>query len=148
MRKHCVGPCKQEKDIKDFPLKDKKRGTRRSYCWECQRGYLRAHYQNNKPYYKAKARIRNTETRNLNYARLYQYLATHPCVDCGEADIRVLEFDHINSKTKLMEVTMLVRGAYSWAMIEKEIKKCRVRCANCHRRRTAKQFKWRSCKPL
>jgi hypothetical protein len=40
-------------------------------------------------------------------------------------------------------VTLLVRGAYSWKAIEEEISKCEVRCANCHRRRTAKQFNWK-----
>jgi hypothetical protein len=148
MRKRCTGPCNEEKDVKDFPFKDKKRGYRRSRCWVCQRAILRKHYEKNKPYYKAKAKIRNTGTRNLNYAKLYQYLAKHPCVDCGEADIRVLEFDHIDRENKIMEVTMLVRGAYSWEAIEKEIKKCKVRCCNCHRRRTAKQFNWRKCVPL
>jgi hypothetical protein len=31
---------------------------------------------------------------------------------------------------------------YSWDRIAEELKKCDVRCANCHRRKTARDFKW------
>jgi hypothetical protein len=39
-------------------------------------------------------------------------------------------------------VSALVNGKYSWSKILEEIEKCDVRCANCHRRRTAKQLGW------
>lgn len=32
--------------------------------------------------------------------------------------------------------------SYGWDKIENEIKKCRILCANCHLRQTAKQQKW------
>ena len=34
--------------------------------------------------------------------------------------------------------------AYTWPTVEAEIAKCDIRCANCHRRRTAAQFNWPS----
>jgi len=62
----------------------------------------------------------------------------HPCADCGESDIVVLEFDH--QRDKVADVSLLARDGYSLDKIKREIDKCEVVCANCHRRRTAKQF--------
>lgn len=64
----------------------------------------------------------------------------HPCMDCGEADPIVLEFDHKADSIKVESVTQMVMNNASWERITAEIEKCEVRCANCHRRRTAAQF--------
>jgi hypothetical protein len=63
-----------------------------------------------------------------------EYLLDHPCVDCGEDDVMCLEFDHINNKT--IEINKMIRNRYSLENIQKEIEKCEVRCANCHKRKT------------
>jgi len=141
------GTCKVPRDIAHFGFKDRAKKIRRSYCKKCQSDYTKKHYRENPDYYKKKARERNAVIINENYAKLYRYLSEHPCTDCGETDIAVLEFDHINPDNKIMEVTMLVRGAYCWETIELEILKCEIRCANCHRRRTAKQMNWRERTP-
>jgi hypothetical protein len=75
-----------------------------------------------------------------NRAFLNEYLKAHPCVDCGESDLAVLDFDHVNGK--VMEISRLVLYASVRRIVE-EIERCEVRCANCHARRTAKQFGWR-----
>jgi hypothetical protein len=79
----------------------------------------------------------NTE----NKQRLYAYLSTHPCLDCGQTDIRVLEFDHVRGD-KILDIAKLLDRAISWSTIEAEIAKCEVRCANCHRRKTLERGKW------
>lgn len=73
------------------------------------------------------------------HRQIFSYFSTHPCVDCGETDPIVLEFDHIERKTKIAAVSEMVRLQRPWEVITKEIQKCEVRCANCHRKRTAKQ---------
>lgn len=78
--------------------------------------------------------------RRRNREWIYQYLLAHPCVECGEGDPVVLEFDHVGD-TKNAKVTDLLKNA-SIARIEKEIALCQVLCANCHRRVTAVRGGW------
>jgi L-lysine 2,3-aminomutase len=79
--------------------------------------------------------------REENRQLVLDYLREHPCIDCGEADPIVLQFDHRNPKDKKKAVANLVRY-YSTEVVGTEIAKCDVRCANCHIRRTGKQFGW------
>jgi 5-methylcytosine-specific restriction endonuclease McrA len=72
---------------------------------------------------------------------MFNYLRTHPCVDCGESDIVVLDFDHVKGK-KTKGISTLVSNAVSVDVLMSEIEKCVVRCSNCHRRKTAKSFRW------
>ena len=56
------------------------------------------------------------------------------CVDCGyRAHPQALEFDHRDPKAKLFNIS---EKNYSWDRMLKEIAKCDIRCANCHRVRT------------
>lgn len=80
------------------------------------------------------------ERRNALGKKIVEYLKEHPCETCGEQDPVVLQFDHLNDKE--MNVSNMVSDGYSWLRIQTEIAKCRVLCANCHMRRTAKQLKW------
>ncbi len=66
------------------------------------------------------------------------YLRQHPCTDCGEKDIIVLDFDHVRG-TKRQGISVMIRVGYKWEDILLEIDKCEVVCANCHRKRTAKR---------
>ena len=56
--------------------------------------------------------------------KLAQYLLSHPCVDCGEDDIVVLEFDHVRGSKKYNVSKMLNNGGISWKRIKEEIDKC------------------------
>jgi hypothetical protein len=69
------------------------------------------------------------------------YLQAHPCVDCGQTDPLVLQFDHRDGTTKIDAVGTMVNRA-NWSSLLAEIAKCDVRCANCHRLRTAEQGCW------
>lgn len=126
--------CRRQKPFKTFGKNASKRDGRQTYCKGCNKGRLRL-------YYRASPRKqveRNRHFRHGNAKKLLQYLLKHPCVDCGETDIVVLEFDHVRGR-KVAAVTELVATGYSWSTIEKEIKKCVVRCSNDHRRATARR---------
>src|SRR5205085_8706782 len=75
-----------------------------------------------------------------NHAVVLQFLANAACVDCGEQDLLVLQFDHIHSK--LDHVSWLVGSGCSPVRLQQELVKCKVRCANCHRRKTAQAQNW------
>lgn len=123
--------------IENFAIRNRARGTRQYICRDCQNEYVRTHYHANRAAYIEKARVRNTGQIRINADFMIAYLGNHPCVDCGESDIIVLEFDHL--RNKVADVSVLARGGYSIETIQKEIDKCEVVCANCHRRRTAKR---------
>jgi hypothetical protein len=65
---------------------------------------------------------------------VYDYLRKQPCANCGEADPVCLDFDHLRDKVR--EVTVLAAFGGLRDLLA-EIDKCRVLCANCHRRHTA-----------
>lgn len=79
--------------------------------------------------------------RALIKQRLFDFLSTKACIDCGESDPIVLEFDHKNQTDKFKNISKMLSGHYSWNSLLKEINKCEIRCANCHRRKTYVQLK-------
>lgn len=131
--------CHVEKPLDSFPIKNKARGTRASYCFPCRSDYGKQHYQDHRSYYLTKNVAARVRHRRSNRDLAYDHLSTHPCVDCGESDPVVLDFDHVDPKTKLWTVGKMLSRQPTHA-IEREIEKCVVRCGNCHRMRTAKQF--------
>lgn len=92
-------------------------------------------------YYKDIERRQQTVRRckERSKTRLQQYvldyLKSHPCVDCGETDPVVLDFDHRNPEEKTSAVSRIVSDRGALSRLEEEISKCDVRCANCHRKR-------------
>lgn len=137
--KYC-SRCNRVKNIEDFNWAKKSLKLKQNYCKICTR---KAH---NKSYTKHRIKMIKKVTqrtrRIMPYKRkqLFEYLKTHPCVDCGETDILVLQFDHVRGK-KYGIVAMLHTG-HSWKDILKEINKCEIRCCNCHFRRHHKND-WR-----
>ena len=116
--------------------------SRSNRCRLCRSAYGKDHYRQNVDYYKAKARRRQKDVVNVNKQWILEYLLEHPCVDCGEADPLVLEFDHRDTSAKVAAVSTLARSGYSLSAVQREVAQCDVRCANCHRRRTHEQRGW------
>ena len=107
---------------------------------EKQREYAKKWYKKNKAKHVRNVRKNNKKYFLRNRQFILDYLQSHPCVDCGESDPVVLEFDHRDPGDKRMCVTEAVRLSWSIKTLLVEIDKCDVRCANCHRRKTAKDF--------
>jgi hypothetical protein len=99
----------------------------------------RRHYEKNKAACKERAAAHRVETSRRVREALAVYLATHPCVDCGESDPVVLDFDHRDPATKKFSVKDHRSKSKSLDRVMQEVAKCDIRCANCHRRRTVRQ---------
>ncbi len=134
--KICAG-CGLEKGVTEFNFRVKSKGLRQRYCQVCTRLQLKSHYERNTDYYLRKARKRKLAVKRTNQKNLLDYLDQHPCVDWGESDVVCLEFDHVRGGKK-KAISVLVK-THEWETIEREIEKYEVRCANCHRRKTARQ---------
>lgn len=107
---------------------------------EDAQAYARQHYLDNKELYKTRANASRPNQIAANKQWLKEYLESHPCVDCGETDIQVLEFDHIEMIGS--DGKRVGRFIDSRNKLEAEVAKCEVRCANCHTRRTRQQLGW------
>ena len=132
--------CKIEKDFSEFNKNKKKKDGLDNRCKICTRKRDKVRYDKDIEKFRAQAIIRNNKKRDVNREHIYKYLNTHPCVDCNESDPIVLEFDHVRGMKKWNIGDMVAHTTIE--TLDNEIAKCDVRCANCHRRKTAKQFNW------
>ena len=131
--------CRKTKSFDQFVTSPSKHDGLSCYCLECKAMQVREYYSSH-PKYREQTKERAKRKREDNKIRVYQYLLSHPCVDCGEDDVIVLDFDHRDESKKTHNISALSRKAVKWETIKSEMEKCDVRCSNCHRRRTAKQF--------
>ena len=108
-----------------------------SWCRTCMAEAKHAWYLRNTNHQKRQVRLNWERTSRANRDAVWNYLADHPCVDCGESDPVVLQFDHVRTKRK--NIAQMMSAGFSWAAIIEEIANCEVRCGNCHRRKTARE---------
>ena len=134
MEKKRCSKCDKTKSLSEFNWKNKSKHIRHCQCRICTRKISKDHYENNRESYIERSWKFTKARRSKNQEKVLQYLEKHPCVDCGEKDPVVLQFDHIRGK-KRNAVSNLSRCGYGWDTVKTEINKCEVRCANCHIRR-------------
>lgn len=128
--------CKQNKSLDRFNKNRHRKDGLQSTCRDCNRRSSKDYYASNKAHHRQVIKNRNQKLRKENRQRLCDYLRSHPCVDCEESDIVVLDFDHLRDKS--FNISTMIDG-HSWDKILAEIAKCDVVCANCHRRRTGQR---------
>lgn len=124
--------CKQEKDESLF---NKKHGKPQGICKECHSVYRKKHYQENRQKYIDKARKNN----EIYAEEFYKWLSNKSCMDCGNDDIRVLEFDHLENKEFNLSAKI---GGRKLESLMDEINKCDIVCSNCHKIRTSVRGNW------
>jgi hypothetical protein len=131
--------CDETRPLDQFPPVRRSEPERLQWwCRGCFSDANKQHYWKNREREKERLLAQTTRKRGANRRRAIEYFLAHRCIDCGEKDIVVLQFDHLRDK-KFNVSTMIANGA-SWERIEAEIAKCVVRCANCHRLKTAQSW--------
>jgi hypothetical protein len=132
--KRCV-TCHVDKPLEAFNRRRSSRDGRQDRCRDCCKQW----YVENRVPHMATALARKRRIRAEYRVLMGEYLQAHPCVDCDEDDIRVLEFDHPPGVEKVDDVAAMMARQFPWQKILDEIGKCDVCCANCHRKRTAER---------
>ena len=128
--KKCI-TCKIEKTVSEFHKNKRQVDGLQNKCKECCKIRDKKYYLK---YGSQKYVSRSSQNRKRNKEFIERYKKIFgKCVDCGIQDWRVLQFDHI--KNKKYNVSEMVNGN-SIKLIKEEIKKCVVRCANCHQIKT------------
>ncbi len=135
--------CGQTKSVSEF-YKHHTKGYQNT-CIPCRKEYNKEHYKKDKDKYIARAKERNLIQKKKAHGFILSYLEENHCVVCGETDPVVLDFDHVNPKNKGFTISQGVRRGKNIEVLKKEIERCQVLCANCHRRKTAKENNWYSC---
>lgn len=127
------GHCGELQEATSFNKNAAKKDGLQVNCRDCDNARSRAYHHGPHHSEHIKQITRRKERIVVDAkAWLIAYLRDHPCVDCGYSDIRALEFDHVRGE-KAREISVMIGQGYTPRGLAKEIAKCEVRCANCHR---------------
>lgn len=97
-----------------------------------KQAYMRKYRQDNKTKLYANDKQRTQERRVRNKLKAIEYLGgkCHHCSIVSEHR-SIYDFHHIDKTEKEADPGSLMH--YSWKRIQKELDKCILLCANCHR---------------
>ncbi len=124
--------CKETKPLKAFgKAPDQKWGVA-CWCKQCTNAKAQARHKAGGLEARKQRRVYDRASKDRFRAIVWRHLSANPCVDCGETDPVVLEFDHVRGKNFTIG-SGLKSGA---ATLYAEFKLCEVRCRNCHIRIT------------
>ena len=88
----------------------------------------------------SKASEAQRRVRNRKLALITAFKAERGCAECGERDVRCLDLHHRDPADKhpwlrkRKQQPSQSMSALSFADLERELAKCIVLCANCHRK--------------
>jgi hypothetical protein len=135
--------CQEDKELDEFYWRNKTLGQKHNICKVCSESNRKSkeHYQKYKNEYIVRVKKRKAELVAKNRVCMLEYLKTHHCVDCGESNPIMMEFNHLKPEEKVYNISQMMSD-FSWDKILSEIEKCEVVCANHHKVRTAIQQGW------
>lgn len=129
LMKYCT-TCKKHKPRTEYNKNPSKKDGLGGKCRQCMKAYRKIYYKRNSDSVKQKVAKRKLENRKW----FKEFKSKLSCEQCGENHISTIDFHHIDPEKKEFEVSFLVGANYSKATILKEVNKCKILCANCHRK--------------
>lgn len=120
----------KEARIRDKEQREKHKERRRIYASRYTRKYYSTH--------KEEYRIMNASKRAEMLLWWSELNIPRACTVCGEKDADCLDFHHRNPKEKEHSPAGMLSGLFARRTILREIAKCDVLCANCHRKEHAR----------
>lgn len=142
MTKICT-KCNEDKPFTEFHKKARNKDGLQSICISCRKLV-------NAAYYKITPEKDGSRRKNLIFRRNLISGVTEPllqagCTDCHKCfSLESMDFDHV-TEDKLVGIAGLASSSYSnrelLFLLEEELKKCEIVCANCHRIRTINRHK-------
>lgn len=125
--------CQEIKKISEFNKSGLYKDGTQKYdysCRKCKNKYQKNYYKQNKNSKFLDAKERRDEIRSW----LFEIKKSLECNRCGYNNHpSALDFHHLNDSDKKSNISTLVADRCSKTTILKEIEKCEVLCANCHR---------------
>lgn len=97
-------------------------------CKSCNKEWGREYYIKHKKEVRVREKLRREKVREFVESKRLA------CSSCGETDVVCLDFHHRNPKAKECGIGLAIRKGWSVARVAREIAKCDVLCANCHRK--------------
>ena len=101
---------------------------------EDKKVYHQKWYQEHKP----RVLELNAKNKAKHRKKFRDFKATLICERCGESHHATLDFHHKDPNQKENTVNRMYSLGFSMDNLKKEIAKCEVLCANCHRKEHAK----------
>lgn len=122
--------CKRELPLDNFRWRNKTQGKKHSQCKECESQRDKIYYQESKDRREAVRTLAEEQKQiNINFV---EWKKEDGCQKCGEKRKYVLDFHHINPNEKINSIAHMIKSS-SLENLSKEIDKCILLCANCHR---------------
>jgi hypothetical protein len=126
MKTKICSTCKLDKPVDEYFKNSRMKDGLQPRCKTCAAEYLK------KPETLAKYVAYSKRISRRNRDLLNEYKQQRGCTTCPETEAACLDFHHKDRNEKDFEVGNL--GSYAWSTIMKEIDKCILVCANCHRK--------------
>lgn len=125
--------CHQTKPIFEFNKQTNCKDGLQSKCRQCNQACSRRYYANNKEHVKTVVNINKRKRRLELRTKINLIKKESGCFFCTENEPICLDFHHINPKDKSFLISTVALH-FKWETVVQEINKCKVICANCHRK--------------